>query len=99
LKEERVNLVDISLGGAKFTYLKSYSFRPGDAVSFKLIIGSTVFNLEARVHEVWTPDNYGAGKNIQYVSVEFRHVDKQLEALLGKAIIEIERKLLSEGRI
>jgi hypothetical protein len=31
--------------------------------------------------------------------VEFRHVDKQLEALLGKAIIEIERKLLSEGRI
>jgi len=42
LKEEKVNLLDISIGGAKFICSKNYFFRPRDPVKFKLLIGDAV---------------------------------------------------------
>jgi len=99
LKEEKINLIDISLGGAKFTYPKSYLFLYGDTVKIRLIIGSTEFNLEARVRNVSLPHDFSVNKNLQYVGVEFEHDNRQLNAALGKAIIGIERQLLSEGKI
>jgi hypothetical protein len=99
LKEEKVNLIDISLGGAKFTYPKTYLFRPADEVMFKLIIGRGIYNLDAKVHEVWSPDDNVVNRNLQFVSVEFHHLNKQLEASLGKVIIDTERQRLSEGKI
>jgi hypothetical protein len=99
LKEVKVNLIDISLGGAKFTYSKKDSFRPGDALKMDVIIGNTTYHLYARVHEAWTPAiDYSVNRNIQYVSVAFSNLDKQLEVTLGRAIIDIERGLLSEGK-
>lgn len=99
LKEEKVNLIDISLGGARFTCPKDYSLNSGDKVKFKLLIGINVFNLDTRVRDVWTPEDASANKYLQYVRVEFKYDDKQLEASLGKAILKIERQLLSEGKI
>jgi hypothetical protein len=98
-REEKVNLIDISLGGAKFAHSQTYLFRNGDTAKFKLIIGSTVFNLEARVRNISLPQDRNTNKNFQYVSVEFEHDDRQREAALGRAIIGIERQLLSEGKI
>jgi len=99
LKEEKVNLMDISIGGAKFTYPKNYIFRPADLIKCTLIIGTTIFNVNAKVRSVWTPGEEAANKNLQYVSVEFNHDNRNLEASLSKAILDIERGLLSEGRI
>jgi c-di-GMP-binding flagellar brake protein YcgR len=99
LKEEKVNLIDISLGGAKFTYPKTYLFHPEDTVRFKLVIGRDIFNLDAKVHEVWSRSENVISRNLQYVSVEFHHLDRQLEASLGRVIIDTERQLLSEGKI
>jgi hypothetical protein len=98
-KEEKVNLMDISIGGAKFIYPKKYIFRPADVVKCTLIIGSTIFNVNAKVRTVRIPSEAAANKNLQYVSVEFNHDNKQMDALLGKAILDIERGLLSEGKI
>jgi len=99
LKEEKVNLMDISIGGARFTYPKKYIFRPADLVNVTLIIGSTIFNVNAKVRNVYTPVEAAANKNLQYVSVEFSHDNKKLDALLSKAILDIERGLLSKGKI
>lgn len=98
-KEEKVNLIDISLGGARFTCPLEYSLHNGDEVKFKLLIGAREFSLDARVREAWLPYNMSANRKLQYVSVEFEYDDKQLESALGKAIMEIERRLLSEGKI
>jgi len=97
--EEKVSLIDISLGGAKFVSPKNYSFRAADKVKFKLLIGGRVFDLEAKVRNIWAPYDVPEKKNIRYVSIEFEYDDKQREAALGKAILEIERQLLSEGKI
>jgi hypothetical protein len=98
-QEEKVNLVDISIGGAKFTYPKTDLLRPADKIKFKLIIGPTIFDLNARVCNVSIPDGFSANKKIEYVSVEFEHNNRQMEATLSRAIIDIERQLLSEGKI
>jgi hypothetical protein len=99
-KGNKVNLIDISLGGAKFSCPRDYSFQSSAPLKFKLTIGRTVFNLNARVCGKETPyDTAANGIELQYVSIKFEHDNKQLEASLGKAIIEIERRLLSEGKI
>jgi hypothetical protein len=99
-KEEKVNLLDISIGGAKFIHPKRHVFQRNDKVSFKLIIAAdAVFNIDAVVRNVQEPDINATNRNIQYVSVEFRPNDRKMETSLGKAIMDIERSLLSKGRI
>jgi hypothetical protein len=99
LEDQKVNLLDISIGGAKFIYPKRYFFLPGDAVKFKLIIGTEIFNIKASVRNVQEPDVNAANKNIQYVSVEFHLDNQKMEVSLGKAILDIERSLLSKGQV
>jgi len=98
-QEEKINLIDISLGGAQFTCPKSYSFLRGDKINIKLTIDDKEFDLKARVRNIFMPYEYSVHKSIQYVRVEFEYNNMQLETAMGRAIIEIERKLLSEGKI
>lgn len=98
-QEEKVNLIDISIGGVKFTYPKSYLFQQGDMITIRLIIDDKAFDLKANVRNVSMPHEYSANKTIQYVSVEFEHGNRHLETALGRAIIGIERQMLSEGKI
>jgi hypothetical protein len=96
VKEGRVNLVDISLGGAKFTCPKHYLLHPADVIKINLSVGRNGFALMARVCDTKTPYD---SSEIQHVSIQFEHDNKQLEALLGKAIIDMERQMLSEGKL
>ncbi|MEQ8163044.1 MAG: PilZ domain-containing protein, partial [Smithellaceae bacterium] len=98
-QEEKVHLIDISLGGAQFAYPKSCSFLRGDKINIKLTIDGRDFDLQAKVRHIFIPYKYFAQGSIQYVSVEFDYNNLQLETAMGRAIIEIERKLLSEGKI
>lgn len=93
-KGEKINLIDISIGGAKFTYPKSNLFLYGNAVKLKLIIDSAEFDLEAKVCNASPPQD----NNLQYIGVEFEQDNRQLGTALGRAILAIERQLLSEGK-
>jgi hypothetical protein len=99
VNEKKVNLIDISLGGAKFNCFRDCTFNHDDKINLKLLIGRTEFNLDATVRDIWIPHDAAANKNHQYVSVEFEHDNKILETSLGRAIIGIERQRLSEGKI
>jgi len=99
LEEQKVSLLDISIGGAKFTYPKRQIFNPGETVKFRLIVHETIFNIDASIRSVREPYSVGTNNNMQYVSVEFHHDDKKMETSLGKAIMGIERNLLTEGKI
>jgi hypothetical protein len=97
-QEKKVNLIDVSLGGAKFTYPKSHLFQYGDVLKFNLIIDSRTFEIDTRVRNVSTPE-FSINKTIQFVSIKFEYDDNEISSLLGKAILSIERQLLSEGKI
>jgi hypothetical protein len=98
-KEEKINLIAISLIGAKFTYLKSHLFHYGDTVNFKLIIDSTEFEINASVCHLSPPHGFSSNKTLQYVGVKFEHNNRQLDSALSRVIIGIERQMLSEGKI
>lgn len=98
-KEEKVNLIDISAGGAKFSCPRSHSFAQGDTVQIKLVIDTTAFNMKARVRSISMPEDLSARTALQFVGIEFEHDNRQLDAILGRAIINIERQLLSEGKM
>lgn len=97
LQEQKVNLLDVSIGGAKFTHPRSYLFRPGDSIKFKLIIDRDVYDINAHIRSVQEPDINATNRSMQYISVEFHIDDKKTEVALGKAILDIERSLLSRG--
>lgn len=94
-KGEKINLIDISIGGAKFAYPKSNLFLYGNTIRLKLVVGPTEFDIEARVCNASLPQD----NNLQYVGVEFEHDNRQMESVLGRAILAIERQMLSEGKI
>jgi len=99
IEEQRVNLLDISIGGAKFTCPRKYFFQAGDKTKFKLVIDREMFSVDAVVRSVRNADTGMPGRNMHYVSVEFRAQDRAIQASLGKAIMNIERSLLSKGKI
>ncbi len=89
-QENKVNLIDVSLWGAKFTYPKSHFFKYEGVVKFDLMIDPMTFEIDARVRNVSLPD-LSVNKTIQYVSIKFEYDSKELNILLGKAILSIER--------
>lgn len=99
MEEQKVNLLDISIGGALFIYSKQRLFHPGEDIEFKLLIRTNVFNVSATVRNVRYPETTAAGKKLQYVGVEFYHDNKDMETALSRAILDIERSLLSKGKI
>ena len=100
LREGEVTLINISLGGAKFSCPRNYLLRPADEIKADLSIGRTVFNLKCRICDVRDPVNLPMSeKNIQHVSIQFESVNSHLEALLSRAVMEMERQLLSEGKL
>ncbi len=100
IKDEKVNLIDISMGGAKFAYPKSNLLLHGDTLNCKLVIDSAAVDLKARVRNIITPQSsLPAKETIQYIGVEFEYENKQFGAVLGRAIIDIERQMLAEGKM
>jgi len=83
-KEEKLNLIDISLLGAKFTYQKSHLFHYGDTIKFKLIIDSTEFEINANVCHLSPPHGFSANKALQYVGTKFEHSNRQLDSALSR---------------
>ena len=99
MEEQKVNLLDISIGGAQFIYPQRNYFHTGQTTECKLLIGTNSFNVGTVIQTVRDPDTNATSRNLQYVSVEFRHDNKEGEIALGRAIMEIERSLLSKGKI
>lgn len=99
LQEQKVGLLDVSIGGAKFCYPERNIFDLNKEISLKLIIADQIFNVDAIVRGI--RDAHLTTKNtyLQCVSVEFRIADKKMETFLGRAIMDIERNLLSQGKI
>jgi len=88
--DKKVNLLDISIGGAKISHRGALDVTSGDLFSVKLLMDEKEFPLEARVLRTWHPSTE-AGSLIEYVSLEFLNTDKRLQDLIGKKIRNIER--------
>ncbi|HOJ43196.1 MAG TPA: PilZ domain-containing protein, partial [Syntrophorhabdaceae bacterium] len=67
----KVNLIDISLGGVKVSHSADFDFNEGDMVKVMLLIDKKPFELDARVIRTWYPSDYRFYQAIRYTALEF----------------------------
>jgi hypothetical protein len=93
----KVNIIDISLGGAKFTYSDPLVLRLDDIVKTALEIDGRVHTLEARIVRTWQGHYEGARGDLWFASAEFVNMSKTVEYALSPKIRDIERESLREA--
>jgi len=88
----RVNIIDISLGGAKFTYAKPLVLKSDEIAQIGLEIDGKGYTLEARILRAWRGDQDGASSHLWFASAEFTNMSKTVEHVLSHKIHDIERE-------
>lgn len=88
-----VNLIDVSIGGARFSYEKSHRLNVGEDVILTLVIDTTAYSLNGRVRRMWEPENDRIRKTIAMASVQFIDMEPQVKNVLARKIRDIEREL------
>jgi hypothetical protein len=87
-----VNVLDISLGGAKFSYDKHPVFEVGRIVQLHISIDGKAHTVEGRIQRVWEGDNERFKQELGFASVEFLNMGRTMEHALSRKIREIERE-------
>lgn len=94
--KNRVNLFDISIGGARFSYPTSLVLKPNMVVEARIELQGRFHNLEARILRAWSEDGEDEGRNLKLASAEFLNVGGSLEHALSRQIFSIEREGLAK---
>jgi glutaredoxin-related protein len=93
---ERVSLIDISMGGARFCHSKDRPIESRTILNIILELDAEKFNLEAKTVNVWHPSEAGRRADLEYVSVQFMKLDRTCSHNLSGKILAIQRELLSK---
>lgn len=88
-----VNLIDISIGGARFSYEKAHALNPGDTIPLTIIIDNSAHSADGRVLRVWEPENDRIRKTIAMASVQFVGMDALFKNILARKIRDVEREM------
>lgn len=88
-----VNLIDISIGGARFSHEKVSPFAVGEPVKLYLYVDDVPYTVEARVLRVWEPENERIRKTIALASVQFTDMEAHLKNVLARKIRDVEREM------
>jgi hypothetical protein len=94
--DERVSLIDVSLGGARFCHSKDRPIESRTIINVVLELDAQKFNIEAKTVNVWYPSEAGRRTDLEYVSVQFMKLDRNCSHILSGKILAIQRELLSK---
>ncbi len=90
--EKKVNVLDISLGGAKISYRRNLRLEEGAVVEVNFDIDDKAYNIHATVLRIWEGDNERLRRELEFASIKFEDVSKRLELVLSRKIRVIERE-------
>lgn len=93
---QHLNLIDISIGGGKFSCPSAVSLVPHSRIKLTVGFDRQRHDLEAEVLRVWSPENQRIHRELQFATVKFLHTGNEVENFLGREIFRIERQLLAE---
>ncbi len=88
----KVNILDISLGGVKFSYDKGLELEMSRVIQMRLDIGDASYKLEGMILRTWDAEDERFINHLGFASAEFIQVDTRLENALSRKIREIERE-------
>jgi len=95
---EKLNLIDLSLGGAKLSHPSSSLAQRGEDVDLIFVFSEDRFEVKAKVVRSWTHMDTSTNR-IQFYSVQFEPDQRDFEYFLGKKILMMERQIIAAGRI
>jgi len=85
-----IDVLDISLGGAKVSHDKSLELQSNAVVNASIDMNGTSYSFGARVLRTWESDDF----RLRFASVEFTNMDKTLQYALSQKIHGMERESL-----
>lgn len=95
---EKCNLIDISLGGAQFSHDKNHPIESGNIINILLVVDDDKFNIEAKTIRVWSSSATAEHRDMEYVSIQFLSIDKNVGNILSRKIMMIQRKNLPQNK-
>jgi c-di-GMP-binding flagellar brake protein YcgR len=99
IDHKRLNVLDISLGGIKFTFDRSLELKADTEVKLYFNMEGTVYAIDATILRIWEGENERLRNKLGFASAEFLDMPGKLERTLSRAIREIEREALSSARL
>jgi hypothetical protein len=90
-----VNILDISIGGAKISHDRSVKFETGKIMTVSLSIDGEKFEVNATVIRTWAPEEARMVKSLEFVALGFVYTNMHLKNLLGRKLFDIQRELRS----
>jgi hypothetical protein len=98
LGNEKMNVIDISLGGAKLSYSASRILEPDEKIQMTFHLGHRRITVDARVIRMEQKTDPITYKKTQTVSIQFETNDREFGRFLALKIMNMERERLSEGK-
>ena len=92
LNEEEVNIIDISIGGSKFTHRKDHPVKLKETLKLILQVNEQSLDVEAQVVRI-LPVSGRMARKLETVAVQFLNLDRKMKELLSKKIRDIEREM------
>jgi hypothetical protein len=89
IETKNVTILDISIGGVRFSHPRKRSFRVGELIGAALIIDGVRSVVVMRVLRVWGESE----RLLEFVSATFPQLDQRVKDVLGRKIVDIERRL------
>ncbi len=93
INQKKVNVIDISLGGAKVSHTNVGEFDAGSMIKITLFIDSMAFDVEAIVKRKWLPQDNRFHGTLEFMSLEFIAMSIKLQNALARKILDIQRSL------
>jgi len=90
VEHAEVNIIDISLGGVKFSHDRRLPLNPNTVVEVSIGIDGKTHQLQARILRNWEPDNERLRSQLRFTSAEFLHMKKNMEHELSRKIHQIQ---------
>jgi len=89
----KVNIIDISLGGVRISHNADFSFQEGDIIKVILLIDKKPYELNAQVLRTWYPSDYRFHHSLQYMALEFLGMTMKVQNIFSRKLIEIQRHI------
>jgi c-di-GMP-binding flagellar brake protein YcgR len=88
----KVNIVDISLGGIKFSYGEGLRLETDKVIEVRLEIAGEIYPVQARVVRTWRTEQERFRTDLRFAGAEFLNVSRKMEQELSRKILDIERE-------
>ena len=94
----RVNILDISLGGAKISHNSSIRLPIGIQTTAEIDIDGKQHRVDAIVLRAWEPEDARLRGSISYAAIHFPGIDARFRTVLARKIADVERSVHNAGQ-